>query len=191
MQANPACVTGQVMASESDEELLRHARTGEERAFREIVERCQDGLFSLTAAIAGSAGPADDIAQGVFAKLYRSLPRAGFRPSLAAWIHRTGMSESFDYLRQHRDRDKSGRLEDRRAAVIRLLANLPEEERDLLILREMQGRPVGELARIMDTSVETVSAMLLQARQGLVKQAASAGMLDQSVHGSSTRPTPR
>ena len=101
------------------------------------------------------------------------------------------MSESFDYLRQHRDRDKSGRLEDRRAAVIRLLANLPEEERDLLILREMQGRPVGELARIMDTSVETVSAMLLQARQGLVKQAASAGMLDQSVHGSSTRPTPR
>lgn len=179
----------QVALLEAD--LVRRARKGDEWAFREIVERYQDGVLGVIAAIVGSAAAADDIAQVVFAKLYRSLPRGGFQPSLAAWVYHTGVSESLDHFRKHQDRDRAGGPEDRRAGVVRLLAALPEEERELLILKEMQGRSVEELARITNSSVQTVSATLFRARQKLLKTGKNAGMFTPPANGSSNGPGER
>jgi len=172
-------------------DLVRRARKGDEQAFREIVERYQGGVFGLIAAIVGSAAAADDIAQAVFAKLYRSLPGGGFQPSLAAWVYHTGVSESFDHFRKHQNHDRARSPEDRRATVVNLLAALPEEERDLLILKEVQRRSVEELARITNSSVQTVSATLFRARQRLLKAGKSAGMFTPPANGSSTGPGER
>ena len=69
-------------------ELVRRAQTGDEAAFREIVERYQSKVFSVIHGIVRQRNDVEDIAQQVFAKVYVSLRSFDFRSSLLTWIYK-------------------------------------------------------------------------------------------------------
>src|SRR5256885_9289221 len=84
--------------------LVQRAQTGEEAAFREIVERYQSKVFSIIHGIVRQRNDVEDIAQQVFAKIYLSLKNFDFRSSLITWIYKITVNECFDYLRKRKVR---------------------------------------------------------------------------------------
>src|SRR5216683_8221935 len=84
--------------------LVRRAQSGEEAAFREIVERYQSKVFSIIHGIVRQHNDVEDIAQQVFAKVYFSIRNFDFRSSLITWIYKITVNECFDYLRKRKVR---------------------------------------------------------------------------------------
>jgi RNA polymerase sigma-70 factor (ECF subfamily) len=177
--------------------LVRRAQSGDEAAFREIVERYQSKVFSIIHGIVRQRNDVEDIAQQVFTKVYFSIRNFDFRSSLITWIYKITVNECFDYLRKKKVRklvyesdlseDEVRRVEntepsvDRQPAadvtlarhdyVVKLLARVSEEERNLLMLKEVEGRSVEELAEMTGMNENTIKVKLFRARQKLVKAA--------------------
>jgi len=177
--------------------LVRRAQAGEEAAFREIVEKYQAKVFSIIHGIVRQRNDVEDIAQQVFAKVYVSIRNFDFRSSLITWIYKITVNECFDYLRKRKVRklvyesdlseDEVRRVENsepsagrqpgvdsnlaRRDYVLKLLARVSEEERMLLMLKEVEGYSVEELARMTGMNENTIKVKLFRSRQKLVKAA--------------------
>ena len=185
--------------------LVRRAQRGEQEAFRTIVERYQGKVFSIIHGILRNRNDAEDIAQQVFTKIYFSLGKFDFRSALVTWIYKITVNECYDYLRKQKVRkltfesdlseDDLRRIDntedvrrnpaadvDRqtelREIVVRLLDRLSAEERQLLILKEVEGYPVEELAHMLSMNENTVKVKLFRARQKLVKVAKKTGLMD-------------
>ena len=183
--------------------LVRRVQARDEMAFREIVERYQAKVFSIIYGILRNRNDAEDIAQQVFAKVYFSIKNFDFRSSLLTWIYKITVNECYDYLRKKRVRklvyesdfsaDDSVRMElsdanagseapvDKRLAqhdlILKLLAKISEEDRSLLLLKEVEGHSVEELAGMTGMNENTIKVKLFRARQKLLK---AAGRLDKA-----------
>src|ERR1041384_4338833 len=177
--------------------LVSRAQAGEEAAFREIVERYQSKVFSIIHGIVRQRNDVEDIAQQVFAKVFLSLKSFDFRSSLITWIYKITVNECFDYLRKRKVRklvyesdlseDEVRRVENaephidrqepadsslaRRDYVLKLLTRVSEEERNLLMMKEVEGFSVEELAAQTGMNENTIKVKLIRARQKLVKAA--------------------
>jgi RNA polymerase sigma-70 factor, ECF subfamily len=177
--------------------LVRRIQAEDELAFREIVERYQAKVFSIIYGILRNRNDAEDIAQQVFAKIYFSIKNFDFRSSLLTWIYKITVNECYDYLRKKRVRklvyesdfsaDDSARMQnaepatdqapgvDRRLAqhdlILKLLAKISEEDRSLILLKEVEGHSVEELAAMTGMNENTIKVKLFRARQKLVKAA--------------------
>jgi RNA polymerase sigma-70 factor (ECF subfamily) len=177
--------------------LVRRVQNGDELAFREVVDRYQAKVFSIIYGILRNHNDAEDIAQQVFAKIYFSIRNFDFRSSLLTWIYKITVNECYDYLRKKKVRklvyesdfteEESQRMERaepgsgnqvgidttlaRRDLVSKLLMKVSEEDRQLLLLKEVEGRSVEELAEMTGMNENTIKVKLFRARQKLVKAA--------------------
>ncbi len=177
--------------------LVQRAQAGDETAFREIVERYQSKVFSIIHGVVRQRNDVEDIAQQVFAKVFLSIGNFDFRSSLITWLYKITVNECFDYLRKRKVRrlvyesdlseDEVRRMDNtepatvlqgpvdeslaRRDYLVKLLAKVSEEERMLLMLKEVEGFSVEELAERTGMNENTVKVKLFRARQKLVKAA--------------------
>src|SRR5580700_5507318 len=175
--------------------LVRRVQARDELAFREIVERYQAKVFSIIFGILRNHNDAEDIAQQVFSKIYFSIKNFDFRSSLLTWIYKITVNECYDYLRKKRVRklvyesdfseEDAQRMQntdtaiDQRPAVdtqlaqrdlvVKLLGKLSPEDRSLLLLKEVEGHSVEELAQMTGMNENTIKVKLFRARQKLVK----------------------
>src|ERR1700682_950068 len=83
-------------------DLVARLQAGDERAFREIVERYASKICRVSYGILRNREDADDIAQEVFAKVYFAIQGFGGRSSLYAWIYRIAVNECYGLLRKKR-----------------------------------------------------------------------------------------
>jgi RNA polymerase sigma-70 factor, ECF subfamily len=177
--------------------LVRRVQAQDELAFCEIVERYQAKVFSIIYGILRNRNDAEDIAQQVFAKIYFSIKNFDFRSSLLTWIYKITVNECYDYLRKKRVRklvyesdfsaDDTLRMEnsetatvqnpkiDQRLAqhdlILKLLAKISDEDRSLILLKEVEGHSVEELSEMTGMNENTIKVKLFRARQKLVKAA--------------------
>lgn len=177
--------------------LVRRVQAKDELAFREIVERYQAKVFSIIYGILRNHNDAEDIAQQVFAKIYFSIGNFDFRSSLLTWIYKITVNECYDYLRKKRVRklvyesdfseEDALRMENtesasdrnpavdislaRRDLVTKLLEKLSEEDRMLLLMKEVEGHSVEELSQMTGMNENTIKVKLFRSRQKLVKAA--------------------
>ena len=182
----------------AEAELVRRAQAGDEVAFRELVETHQSKVFSIIYGILRKRNDAEDIAQQVFTKIYFSLKNFDFRSSLLTWVYKITVNECYDYLRKkkvrklvyesdlgeddERSMENSRLATDREAPIdqraedrdylLQLLDKVSEEERMLLIQKEVEGLTVEELAEQTGLNENTIKVKLFRARQKLVKHAA-------------------
>ncbi|MFB3775979.1 MAG: RNA polymerase sigma factor [Bryobacteraceae bacterium] len=181
--------------------LVRRVQQGDQLAFREVVERYQTKVHSIIYGILRNRNDAEDIAQQVFAKVYFSIRSFDSRSSLLTWIYKITVNECYDYLRKRRVRklvyesdfsqEDATRLARSNAAadsrptvendlagrdyVVKLLARVSEEDRSLLLLKEVEGHSVEELARITGMNQNTIKVRLFRARNKLLKAARRLG----------------
>jgi len=186
----------------SDEALLvRRVQAKDEMAFREIVERYQTKVFSIIYGILRNHNDAEDIAQQVFAKIYFSIGNFDFRSSLLTWIYKITVNECYDYLRKKRVRklvyesdfseEDTLQMENSNSAVdanvpvdmtlerqdllVKLLSKVSEEDRMLMLLKEVEGHSVEELAQMTGMNENTIKVKLFRTRQKLLKAAQRLG----------------
>jgi len=181
--------------------LVRRVQAGDELAFRELVERYQTKIFSIIYGILRNHNDAEDIAQQVFSKVYFSIRNFDFRSSLLTWIYKITVNECYDYLRKKRVRrlvyesdfsqEESQRMEasdpavdpslpaDERLAqrdlAMKLLSKVSEEDRSLILLKEVEGHSVEELAQMTGMNENTIKVKLFRTRQKLLKAAQRLG----------------
>src|ERR1700719_1949307 len=177
--------------------LVRRAQSGDETAFRELVEKYQAKVFSIIHGIVRQRNDVEDIAQQVFAKVFFSIRNFDFRSSLITWIYKITVNECFDYLRKKKVRklvyesdmseDEVRRVENsdpaldrgaradtslaRRDYVVKLMDRVSDEEKQLLLLKEVEGYSVEELSGMLKMNENTIKVKLFRARQKLVKAA--------------------
>ena len=175
---------------EEERELVRLCQTGTESAFEELVKRNQQRMFALVGGILHRREDVEDVVQQVFLKAYVSIKRFDQRAAFSTWLYKIAVNECWDYLRKKKvrplvyesdlseeqvsrldgivsaDRPPQGSSEraEVKELLEKMLEKLPEQDRQLLVLKEMEGFSVQELAEILDLNVNTVKVRLFRAR---------------------------
>ena len=186
-----------VTAVTDDRSLVRHAQAGDKEAFEELVRRHQHRVFAVAGGILRRREDMEDIAQQVFVKAYFSLKRFDQRAAFSTWLYKITVNECWDLLRKKKVRpllyesdlseeqaqqfgaaeqhdaglpDISDKLEARQQ-IEQLLDGLDARDRMMLILKEVEGFAIEEIAEIMDLNANTVKVRLFRARRRIVNQA--------------------
>jgi RNA polymerase sigma factor (sigma-70 family) len=172
----------------SDEHLVSLFRAGREEAFDVLHDRHRRRLQASAArALRSSGGDAEGVVQEAFLRAHRAL-RDDQRPlDVKPWLHRVVRNLCIDELRRNRlpttaleDGDRAAAGEDvystlsRRHELRRLiedLADLPEQQRAALLLRELDGLSHEEVASTLDVSEAASRQLVKRARNGLVAAA--------------------
>jgi RNA polymerase sigma-70 factor (ECF subfamily) len=166
----------------SDEELVEACQAGESSAFDLLVTRWEDKIRGAAYRLLGSEEEARDAAQEAFLKAYRALPGFKGEARFSSWLYRIAVNLCRDRLRRRKGRSlvSLDALEevgpviaargpeaqdlvqqlDLRRAVRRAIGALPEEQREILILKEYQGLTFLEIAQALDLPVSTVKTRL-------------------------------
>jgi RNA polymerase sigma-70 factor (ECF subfamily) len=189
-----ACIRGMAPEPEqpnSESELVRQLQAGNEPAFRGFVERYQSKIYRLAYGILGNREDADDVAQQVFMKVYFSIKSFEGRSSLYTWLNRITINKCYEFLRKKHATVsyEAGfdRCDDRICARIpadpcptsettvlqrdflnKLLLRIPERDRQLLLLRELEGYSVTQLSKITGMNEATIKVRLFRTRQQLL-----------------------
>ncbi len=182
---------------DEETEVIKRCQRGDEDAFNEIVKRYQPRVTSIICRIIRSPNDREDIRQEVFIKIYSSIKGFNFRAPLSTWIHRVTVNECYDYLRKKRVRklvyesnlaegdpriienmpecaDDSPGADVRtgnRDYLARLLSRVSEEERMLLIGKEVEGHTIRDLAKMTGINHNTIKVKLLRTRKKLTREA--------------------
>jgi RNA polymerase sigma-70 factor, ECF subfamily len=179
-----------------DRELVRRAQAGDKEAFEELVRRHQHRVFAVAGGILRRREDVEDVAQQVFVKAYFSLRRFDQRAAFSTWLYKITVNECWDLLRKKKVRpllyesdlseeqagqfsaaerlesgaqDVSDKLEAQQQ-VENLLQGLDERDRMMLILKEVEGFAIDEIAEILDLNANTVKVRLFRARRRIVNQ---------------------
>jgi RNA polymerase sigma-70 factor (ECF subfamily) len=175
---------------EEDRELVRLSQGGSQAAFEDLVRRHQQRVFALVNGILRRPDDVEDVAQQVFLKAYLGIKRFDQRAAFSTWLYKIAVNECWDYLRKKKVRplvyeadlseEQVSRLDgivsadrppegpndraEARELLERMLDTLPEQDRQLLLLKEVEGFSVQELAEILKLNVNTVKVRLFRAR---------------------------
>lgn len=183
-----------------DFELIERARGGDDSAFNLVVTAYRKRIFGTVARLIGRPEDVEDVAQEVFLRLYYSLDQLRTAEVFEPWLYRLTMNASYDYLRKQRRRNESrmadlseqqvvmadaaagGRTDAderrRRKAkelVDQLLEAVSDEDRMLLMLKEVEGLSVKELEKIYGVKENALKVRLFRARQRVLKAFESSG----------------
>jgi RNA polymerase sigma-70 factor (ECF subfamily) len=194
---DPKPAPGKASGLPDDRELVRLAQTGNKEAFEELVRRHQHRVFAVAGGILRRREDVEDIAQQVFVKAYFSIKRFDQRAAFSTWLYKITVNECWDLLRKKKVRpllyesdlseeqnqqfsaaekfesgaqDVSDKLEAQQRIEI-LLQGLDERDRMMLILKEVEGFAIEEIAEILDLNANTVKVRLFRARRRIVSQA--------------------
>jgi RNA polymerase sigma-70 factor (ECF subfamily) len=192
-QAIPAL--GVLTAGQKDErELVRLAQNGTVEAFEELVRRHQQRVFAVVARILHRREDVEEIAQQVFLKAYVSIRRFDMRSAFSTWLYKIAVNECWDSLRKKKVRplvyesdlseEQVQRLDSyatvgrspagpdeqaqARELVELLLSSLSEEDKRILLLKEVEGLSVQEIAEIFGLNVNTVKVRMFRARAAMM-----------------------
>jgi RNA polymerase sigma-70 factor (ECF subfamily) len=166
-----------------ERELVERCRSGDERAFQELVDRYKDLVFALIARTIQDRSRADDLAQDVFLRIHRGLPYFRGEARLSTWIYRivanvclqdpgrASRAPSFDDQRgspaalgaadrQFGDFELRDRLE-------KAIARLPTNYRLLIAAHYLRGVRYEDLAEALQLPLGTVKTQLYRAKQQL------------------------
>jgi RNA polymerase sigma-70 factor (ECF subfamily) len=160
---------------------IARAQAGDTNALQFLYVRYADDVYGYVNSIVRDKHDAEDVTQDVFVKLMQAIKRYEQRSvPFAAWLLRVARNAALDHLRARRqipceevrvsdpghEQVGSDRLRCLRIAFDRL----PEEQREVMVLRHIAGLSPGEIAKVLDTTEGSVHGLHHRAR-GAVKDA--------------------
>jgi len=177
-----------------DFELIERARSGDDSAFNQVVTAYRKRILGTIARLIGRPEDVEDVGQEVFLRLYYSLDQLRTAEVFEPWLYRLTVNAAYDYLRRQRRRHES-RMSDLseqqvmmadaaaggkrnveeirrtniRETVDHLLGKISEEDRILLMLKEVEGLSLKELEKIYQVNENALKVRLFRARQRVLK----------------------
>jgi RNA polymerase sigma-70 factor, ECF subfamily len=175
-------------------DLIERARSGDDAAFNGVVTAYRKRIFGTIARLIGRPEDVEDVAQDVFLRLYYSLDQLRTPEVFEPWLYRLTVNAAYDYLRRQRRRHESrisdlseqqvmmadaaaGREVDLDAqhkarvseTVQELLQSVSEQDRMLLLMKEVEGLSLKELESIYNVKENALKVRLFRARQRVLK----------------------
>lgn len=180
------------MTREEEAKAIRAVLDGDADAFEALVKACEKQVYHIALNMTGSEEDAFDISQDVFLKAYRSLRSFRQESSFQTWVCRLAANRCIDFLRKQKRRgkivsldepDDLGRLPElpderyapeqvverrERTRLLReAMQKLPEEQRIILVLREVEGFSYQEISEALALEPGTVKSRIARARARL------------------------
>ena len=177
---------------ESDLELVQRFKKGEKEIFEKLVRRYQHKVYNTTYRMLGNREDAGDLAQETFIRVYQNLDRFKEKANFATWLFRITTNLCRDQLRKRKREPVTSSLtnssngeqeilipdnqyspekvsieQERKREIQNQLGKLPFEQREILILRDIQGFSYHQIAEILKISPGTVKSRLSRARRSL------------------------
>lgn len=174
------------MGQEDEDGLIGRCLAGESAAFEPLVDRYHRPLFRAASRLLGEGEEARDLTQTAFLKAYQGLGTYDRRRRFFSWIYRILLNECLNALRSRRPTQeldenlKAGpaadalEQRDTRLRVRRALLQLPEGQRDVVILRYFSDMRYEQIAAALGIPEKTVKSRLFSARQRLCELLAEA-----------------
>jgi RNA polymerase sigma-70 factor (ECF subfamily) len=188
-----------VTAAETDQQLVARVQKGDTRAFDLLVLKYQHKIFGLISRYVRDADEVQDVAQEAFIKAYRALPRFRGDSAFYTWLYRIAINTAKNHLvsRSRRPPGSDVEIEDAqyyesggalrdlenpenalfgselKAVVERAIAQLPDDLRTAVTLREFDGLSYEDIAAIMECPVGTVRSRIFRARESIDGQVRS------------------
>ena len=182
--------------AEEDRELVRRAQKDDKQAFEDLVRRHQNRVFAVAGGILRNREDVEDIAQQVFLKAYFSIKRFDQRAAFSTWLYKITVNECWDLLRKKKVRplvfeaelseeqaqtyqssseQSDGRPDTSERMAVQeqvdeLMSCLDERDRAMLVMKEVQGFSVEEIAQVMEINANTVKVRLFRARQKITER---------------------
>jgi len=184
----------------TDEELVARSTGGDLDSFNQLVVRWERPIFALAYRVIGREEDARDVCQETFLRAYRALGGFKGQAKFSSWLYRIALNLCRDWIRRERrtpvaqapegvdlielagetsPSDSVEELVARREigrAVARAMADLPEEQRTAIILKEYHGLTFQEIADMLECPLSTVKTRLYQGLSVLRRQLARAGV---------------
>ena len=179
---------------EIDQKLVERAQRGDKQAFDLLVAKYQRKLGRLLSRFIRDPAEVEDVAQEAFIKAYRALPSFHGDSAFYTWLYRIGINTAKNYLVAlgrraptvtEFDADEAEGFEDGEQlrdintpesllmsqeiaeTVNRAMDDLPEDLRNAITLREIEGLSYEEIATVMDCPIGTVRSRIFRAREAI------------------------
>ena len=169
-----------------ESELIVLAQQGDQAAYGVLVRRHQDRIYRHLLNLTGSREEALELAQQAFIEAWQALPNWVPNAQFHTWLYRIASNAAIDVLRRRKvvrfvpldddydaPADQPGpeaQLQARQSlrALDAALARLPPQQREIVLLREVEGLSYAELAATLGIDEGTVKSRLARARVALV-----------------------
>jgi RNA polymerase sigma-70 factor, ECF subfamily len=197
------------MASErTDEELLAEFQQGDASAFERLLRRHRGPLYTFLLRMLGDREQAEDLAQETFLRVVKGAAAWEHRARFQTWLYAIARNLCVDRARREKFRrtesadapveeggpsiveatasgdpapDRAAANERLRPILLRALASLPFEQREVFVLREQAGVPFREIAELIGVNENTVKSRMRYALEGLRKALLAAGVSEDTA----------
>jgi len=192
-----------------DFELIIRARDGDGAAFNQLVGAYRKRILGTIGRLIGHPEDVEDVGQEVFLRLYFSLDQLRSAEVFEPWLYRLTSNAAYDYLRKRRRRMESrmadlseqqvsvadalastkvdheqGQQKAIRETVDSLLDGVSDEDRVLLMMKEVEGLSLKELGKIYHVNENALKVRLFRARQRVLKSFRSSRKTAAGIGGS-------
>jgi RNA polymerase sigma-70 factor (ECF subfamily) len=180
---------------ETEMQIVRRVLDGHTNDFEALVLENQKRVYNLALKMTGNTEDAYDISQEAFIKAYKALSSFRGESSFGVWIYRLTSNLCIDFLRREKKRKTSSLVyinnsddeqemeipdlssepeaiyekTELRQTINEGLKSLPEDHRQVLILREISGLSYAEISETLQLEIGTVKSRIFRARSNLVK----------------------
>lgn len=174
----------QLLASQDEEqEWIVRCQCGDASAFQSLVERYEERAYWVAYHLVGQAEDAQDVVQEAFIRVFRSIQSFRLGKRFYTWFYQIVLHLAIDHLRRRREHEaladartqslaagtpEPGEAMDRHESVARVqevLDGLPERDRAILTLRDIEGFSAKDIAEIVRSNHATVRWWLFLARK--------------------------
>lgn len=182
--------------SDNERTLVERAQSGDIEAFEKLIEGCQKKVFNIAFRMIGNYEDANELAQEVFLKAFRSIKKFKGDSLFSTWIYKVTSNVCLDEIRKRKNKmvfsldeeieygdgeikrqipdnaptpEVEAELNEIKKVVNKSIQELPSDYKSIIILRDIQGLSYEEISRIFECPEGTVKSRINRARQALKK----------------------
>jgi RNA polymerase sigma factor (sigma-70 family) len=179
----------------TEQELIKGLQSGDEAAFKYLVDNYQDRVYNTALGILQNAEDAEDVAQEVFIQVYKSIHHFKGESKLSTWLYRIATTRALDQIRSRKSKKRFGfmqklfgegneplfeipdfhhpgiKLDQKENAgkLFKAISELPENQRIAFTLHKLEDLSYLEISEVMKTTVPAVESLMHRAKQNLRK----------------------
>ncbi len=172
-----------------ERDLVRRASQGDETAFELLMRAHESRMYAVSLRMCGNREDAQDCLQEAMLRIYRAIANFKGQSSFATWAYRITMNTCLDELRRRKLRtatsldvlldngwspaddgqtpEQHSIASEQRRMLERAIADLPEDMRAAIVLRDVQGFSYDEIARMLEANVGTIKSRISRGREKL------------------------